>query len=621
MNAPPAAIAPSVDGGETHAPAGAPGLWRVVLPVWLFVYGLLVFANFGDVAQLKAHDPDDLLRLQQVRDLIAGQGWFDLQQYRIDAAGGGVPMHWSRIVDVPVALLLLVLTPIFGQHVAETAALLIVPGVTLLAIMALAGIVAARHFARPAVIMTLLVLAVAVPVIVQTLPGRIDHHGWQIALALAAVGSLLHRDGRKGGWLAGAALAVWMAISFEGLPFSAWFVAVLALAALIDPAQRKRLVAAMQALGLVSVLLFTAMRGSADLVQHCDAISPVHIAAFVWGALVLMVAQVAAPMSRVALIGALALAGAGALGLVFALAPQCTSGSFDMLDPVVRSVWYDQVQEGKPLWRTRPHLAAQYLIPPLVGLLAAIRLLRSTRGEERGWWALYGLLLTGAIAISVLVSRSASVSTALAAVPLGWQLSRWLESLRRPPNLVLRLGELFVAAAVMFAILLPVVPVMALEKMVAGEGKIASQDKAFGKPCNVRAARAAMASLPPGGILAPLDMGPEILVHTDRDVLATGHHRGAKAMRLVIDAFSEKPEVARRIMADKRLGYVAICTSVEEIHNYRKRGKDGLAAMLIQNRAPDWLEPVKVPAKSGMRLWKIREIREIRPAGTLAPRR
>lgn len=618
MNAPLAGIAPSADGVATHAPAGTSGLWRIVLPVWLFVYGLLVFANFGDIVQLKAHDPDDLLRLQQVRDLITGQGWFDLHQYRIDAADGGVPMHWSRIVDVPIAIVLLALTPLFGQHVAETAALLIVPGVTLLAIMALAGFIAARHFARPAVIMAMLVLAVAVPVIVQTLPGRIDHHGWQIALALAAVGSLLHRDPHKGGWLAGAALAVWMAISFEGLPFSAWFVAVLALAALVAPAQRARLVAAMQALAAGSVMLFAVTRGGADLFQHCDAISPVHVAAFVWGALVLTLAQAAAPNSRIALVGALALAGAGALGLIFAFAPQCTSGSFDMLDPVVRSVWYDQVQEGKPLWRTRPHLAAQYLVPPLVGLIAAIRLMLITRGAERSWWALYALLLTGAIAISVLVSRSASVSAALAAVPLGWQLSRWLEGLRRPPNLLLRFGELIVAAAVVFAILLPVVPVMALEKLVAGEGKTASKDEAFGKPCNVRAARAALADLPPGGILAPLDMGPDILVQTDRDVLATGHHRGAKAMRLVIDAFSEKPEAARRIMSEKRLRYVAICTSVEEVHNYRKRGKDGLAATLISNRAPGWLEPVKMPASSGMRVWKLREVR---PAGTSAPRR
>ena len=33
-------------------------------------------------------DNDSLLRLVEVRDLIAGQGWFDLHQYRIGGDGG-----------------------------------------------------------------------------------------------------------------------------------------------------------------------------------------------------------------------------------------------------------------------------------------------------------------------------------------------------------------------------------------------------------------------------------------------------------------------------------------------------------------------------------------------------
>ena len=47
-------------------------------------------------------DNDSLLRIVQVRDLIAGQGWFDLTQYRMGLDGGFV-MHWSRIVDAPIA--------------------------------------------------------------------------------------------------------------------------------------------------------------------------------------------------------------------------------------------------------------------------------------------------------------------------------------------------------------------------------------------------------------------------------------------------------------------------------------------------------------------------------------
>ena len=46
---------------------------------------------------------DDAMRLVEVRDLLAGQGWFDLTQYRLSPPGG-VAMHWSRLVDVPLAV-------------------------------------------------------------------------------------------------------------------------------------------------------------------------------------------------------------------------------------------------------------------------------------------------------------------------------------------------------------------------------------------------------------------------------------------------------------------------------------------------------------------------------------
>ena len=33
-------------------------------------------------------DNDSLMRLVEVRDLVAGQGWFDLHQYRMGGDGG-----------------------------------------------------------------------------------------------------------------------------------------------------------------------------------------------------------------------------------------------------------------------------------------------------------------------------------------------------------------------------------------------------------------------------------------------------------------------------------------------------------------------------------------------------
>ncbi len=47
-------------------------------------------------------------------DLLAGQSWFDLHQYRIDP-GASPAMYWSRLVDVPLAAMIALLTPPLGQ--------------------------------------------------------------------------------------------------------------------------------------------------------------------------------------------------------------------------------------------------------------------------------------------------------------------------------------------------------------------------------------------------------------------------------------------------------------------------------------------------------------------------
>src|SRR5262245_15360089 len=83
-----------------------------------------------------ADDNDSLLRLVEVRDLIGGQGWFDLHQYRMGPQGGFV-MHWSRVVDAPIAAIILLVSAFTGtMAIGEFAALLAWP--TLLMTAALA---------------------------------------------------------------------------------------------------------------------------------------------------------------------------------------------------------------------------------------------------------------------------------------------------------------------------------------------------------------------------------------------------------------------------------------------------------------------------------------------------
>ncbi|MCA1969044.1 MAG: hypothetical protein LDL42_07920, partial [Rhizobium sp.] len=84
---------------------------------------VLLLINLPGATDYVGVDNDDAMRLVQVRDLLGGQSWFDLTQYRLGLDGGTL-MHWSRLVDLPIAALILAFSQVLPAERAEAAALL-----------------------------------------------------------------------------------------------------------------------------------------------------------------------------------------------------------------------------------------------------------------------------------------------------------------------------------------------------------------------------------------------------------------------------------------------------------------------------------------------------------------
>lgn len=73
--------------------------WRwLVLIFWLAVSAYMLWERWDYIRLFALGDTDDNLRMMQVRGLLAGQGWFDLRQYRLDPPMGA-DIHWSRLVS------------------------------------------------------------------------------------------------------------------------------------------------------------------------------------------------------------------------------------------------------------------------------------------------------------------------------------------------------------------------------------------------------------------------------------------------------------------------------------------------------------------------------------------
>ncbi|WP_271439789.1 hypothetical protein [Pontixanthobacter luteolus] len=576
---------------------------RRIMLVWAALSAIFIAIGLPRLLQGQFPDPDDALRLVQVRDLIAGQGWFDIHQYRIDPPTG-TQMHWSRLVDIPLALLIFVLSPVLGQSGAETAALVMVPLLTLGAVLFLIGRLAWRLFDTQVAGFACLCIGLLAPLVFQLQPMRVDHHGWQIVAVAAALWAMAHRSALQGGAIAGLAMAAGLTISIEILPMVALFGAVLFIRWFRDRAARWWLVGYMQALALGLSVIFFLTRGTADLAQYCDAVSPAHLGFFIITAIGTGAIAAAPAMPRPALVAVFGLTGAAGLSFFGLASPKCLITPFASLDPLVHDYWYVHILEGRPFWEQDLSEAVPTLLQLLVAFSATLILWQKSHDWLRSWWAEYAFLIAGSIVMSLLVWRSAAFACVIAAIPLGWLATRLFRILRIEDRLLAKVG----AVAATILLLLPATPVRVWDAVSALDEDTAETPAGIvrSSDCQLQQSARQLKRLENGTIFAPLDIGPVILLDTDHAVIATSHHRAEMAMRDVILAFTSDPVTAQRIIGKRGAAYVALCSDLAEPNLYAQANPGGLAAQLISGENPEWLEPVELDTPDSFRVWRVR---------------
>jgi hypothetical protein len=575
---------------------------QLLCGLWLLVSAALIWSGWTQISTLSGWDPDDALRLVQLRDFLNGQSWFDTTQYRMNEPDGA-PMHWSRLIELPLALLILVLRPIFGQLAAEMMAGTAVPLLLLGWITYMLSRIATRLASAEAGVAAALITLSSGALLLQLRPMRIDHHGWQIAMAVLALSTIFWPNVRKAGLWLGLALAVWLHISLEGAPMTAAFFLLLGLRWVRDQGEGDRLFWTILSFALCSTALFFATQASAlYAATYCDTVSPPHVGAIALATLVMLPAIRLLPDDWRLRLGAAALAGVGALAVISFTAPQCIGGAFGNMDPLVREYWYNKVSEGLPVWhqpwRTAVNLGA--------GLLCGVISWGTVRGqikrEQRrklgsiGFFIFYGLIL------SILVVRTISVATAFAIPVTAILVALLLKRYRQSKIPLRRIG----LVAAMLILLVPGAAVSSLIRLIPDAGgqkerHVTSSNDLCESALSVRA----LAELPEGTFVAPFDMGPMILAQTPHNVLASSHHRNERAMHDHIQIFRSAPDAAHRLMKQRGITYLAVCTQEAELGFYEKKDPGGLWAQIKKANVPDWLAPLPDMGE-GIKVWQVR---------------
>jgi hypothetical protein len=569
--------------------------WLFLLLVWALAAGALLLRGVTAGADGPLFgDTDDAMRMVVVRDFLAGQGWYDLVQHRLNTPYG-VEIHWSRMIDVPLAGLLALSNLVFGPA-ATTLTGTIWPLLLLSIMLWLSARVTLELVGREGLVAALVLPILAPAILAEFMPGRLDHHNVIVLLTMAGLLAALQalRD-PLWAWLGGLIAATALAIAIEALPGVAAAILAFGLAYIADPtrAANLRRFGLGFGLGMVGHLLLS--RPPALWFEAaCDMISPVYVlAGLSVGAAYLLASLVPAPRAAWQRLALLACVGLAATALVVLAYPQCLAGPYAALDPWLQDNWIAAIVEAKPWHQSLGEIPAYALgvaTPVLVGLLACLAAIRMESQRRLEWLIL--LVFIAATALIMLAQVRGARLAVLPAIPAAaWLIARARQAYLAhggAKQIIGLLGAWLASAGIV--IMLATGAALTL----GPQGQSPAAPAQNRTACLAPSAYADLRGLPPERIMAPIDLGSHILLETPHAVVAAPYHRNEEGILDAFRFFNRPAEEARTIAVERGLGLVVTCDALPEMHGPGLAEPGTMLNLLAAGNPPDWLADVSL---------------------------
>jgi hypothetical protein len=584
------------------APPRLPNIALLLGLAWLAVMAQLLADHWAETAQTFP-DMDDAMRMVEVRSFLDGHGWFDLHEARLGPPDG-YDTHWSRLIDAGIAGLILAAQSFVDGAVAERLARTIWPMLWLLPAIAGVAAIAWRLAGRAGAQIAFLFAALGLPAFQHFIPGRIDHHNVQIALAVLVITATIWSDRPRfaataAGILTGAA----MAIGFEGAPYVVLAGAAMALRFICDPDGAGPLMRyGLSAAASVAVAFVISVGPTHWSGAACDAIAINSAAAVVVATVGLtLAAAMLAPAGWPARAGGVFCCGLAATAVFLALEPACLAGPFAMMDPMVRSIWFTQVSEMQSLPTvagTSAPMAAAVASFPAVGVLCVLALARDRKMRGDFGFVVAAAALLVAVAVMIAMVRAYSYAVWLA-IPLAAAAALRLGSALRLATLAGRtLVALMLTPTVTSAVALAAVGAMTRQEVGPENSRVT-------EGCLRSENYAGLAKLPPGLVATDIDYGPYVLALTPHSVMSAPYHRLVAPIIAAHQIFALPPEAALGVVVEAGADYLVTCGR----HALGGIGAAERAASLWGRLAagdvPDWLERVET-GSSPLAIYRVR---------------
>jgi hypothetical protein len=571
------------------------------------IFTLLGWAQHSPFeAPLLLRGTDDMVRMVDVRDFLNGQSWFDQMQYRLGVEPGTL-MHWSRLVDAPIAGLVMIGKALnFGN--GERFASIAWPFLTFSA--AFAGLFACvRRGAGSANLLPALVIggfALTGSGVFDS--GVIDHHNAQLALTIWLIASLIPSQRPNTDFAAaGIITSVMLAIGMESLPTVIAGACAVALrlamegGALAGPVRRFGL-----ALSVSTAALFLCLTAPQNYgAKFCDSLSLFQLVCAGSGGLLLYLGLHPAVQKRLPspLVSAPLIAGFGAAALAFLFFPDCLRAPGAELGPTLRHFWFDKVIETQSVFqiaRLDPWLLPYMHVLPLIACGALIWLV--AKGRSRPVYAPLLLFVIVTSAVTLFQMRGTQYALPVAALALSIIVTRFAEGQgKEKPGLLL--------GAMTFSCILVWKIISRGAIAVFSDGKtgplIASGTDTPPQQCESAGSIDSLGALPAGLVAGSNNLGPVYLLKTRHRVLSGPYHRNIEGNLAWINAMTGTPDEARAILEKAKVTILAICPTEADESSLTAEAPDGFLAQLISGKSFDWLRPVQDTMDKPLKLWRV----------------
>jgi hypothetical protein len=575
--------------------------------VLIYVIVSVIYHNQSNFNRWVLPDTDDYIRFVQVFNWIKGQSWYDLSLPHLFPQHV-ITMHWARLPDIPLAAIILALQGLRDffrlnmsmQDMAFIAAF-VWPLVLFMALLAIT-----RHNARallgPARAgVTAFIVIIALQLMFQFVPMRVDHHAYVLLFAgtafFALQNMLLGNRHLRMAVLAAGAMALGLWNGAEILPMLALFSVALTVIMGWRTGAKGRarfltgLVFGLSLLAFSGLLLMVVRRPDEWLAIEYDAFSffYVLIAGFTaaYFTLLYLVAQVLENRAvRAAAIGFIAMTTLWGFLWYF---PDFVLGPYAKANPLLNTLFFPNIREAVPFTQAWAELGDAFgLVPqqtiggglyyvatrlfvPMVGIGACLYglLRKGTSRRQQALWALYtSFVVTYTLLMFFWQVRVITYAQMFAIPPVTWLMLTYLSTLKQhyTGRSLYMWENLTVFAFTVFPVM--VVPAILAQSKFMPD-MLFYLGKGIDMPCMKRdIVRASIRQIEqtegkdtPKTILAPMDYTPEFMFYSNQNFIAAPYHRNDRGIIAMTSFFRSRGDdkAARRVAKELDLDYVIVC--------------------------------------------------------------